>query len=106
MKITLSEFSALSDPVDVTIHSLTPSLYQVIMALHGESRLLAFDDGRPYRAPNLQTVREMLASMPVRSITMRHESAYDEMIGQPDSRPSNTLEVALSPLEPESPTFH
>ncbi len=106
MKITMSEFSALSEPVDVTIHSLSPALYQVIMVLHGKDRLLAFDDGRPYRAPNLQTVREMLASMPVKAITMRHESAYDEMIGQPDSNQTNALEVGLSHLEPDHPTFH
>lgn len=106
MKMTLSEFARLPQPVAVTIHSLTPSLYQVILVVHGKSRLLAFDDGRPYRAPNLQKVREMLSCMPVRTITMRHESAYDEMIGQPDSAHSNALEVGLSPLEPDHPTLH
>ena len=106
MKMTLSEFARLPRSVEVTIHSLTPSLYQVILLVHGKSRLLAFDDGRPYRAPNLQNVREMLASMPVRAITMRHESAYDEMIGQPDRAATNALEIGLSPLEPDHPTFH
>ena len=106
MKITMSEFAALQQAAAVTVHSLTPTLYQVTL-LSGESeRILTYDDGRPYRAKNLQSVREMLASMPAESITMRHESAYDEMVGQPARQSSNALEIALSPLEQTDPTVH
>ena len=83
-----------------------PTLYQVTLALRGHEQLLAYDDGRPYRAKNLQNVREMLASMPVNSITMRHESAYDEMVGQPARQASNAMEIGLAPLDRVDPTVH
>lgn len=106
MKITMSEFAALDSAVDVTIHSLTPTLYQVTLTIRDGEPLLAYDDGRPYRAKNLQNVREMLSSMPVASITMRHESAYDEMVGQPARQASNALEIGLKPLDRVDPTVH
>ena len=103
MKITMSQFAALSDPVAVTIHSLGPALYQVSLLLDGQSRTLADEDGSHYRARNLQTVRCMLASMPAQTITMHHESAYDEMIGQEVRRESNTLAVNLKHIEQDDP---
>ncbi len=106
MKISMSEFAELKSPVAAVIHSLTPSLYQVVLSVDGRDRLLAYDDGRPYRAKNLQNAREMLASMPVAAITMRHESAYDEMVGQPASRESNALELNLKQLDRTEPTVH
>jgi len=48
----------------------------------------------------------MLSSMPVASITMRHESAYDEMVGQPARQASNALEIGLKPLDRVDPTVH
>lgn len=106
MKITMSDFAALDEAADVTIHSLTPTLYQVTLTLRGHEQLLAYDDGRPYRAKNLQNVREMLSSMPVDSIKMRHESAYDEMVGQPARQASNAIEIGLAPLDQVDPTVH
>ena len=44
-------------------------------------------------------MRETLQAMPVASLTLRHQSAYDEMINQPERTNTNTLELSLS-LDP------
>ena len=48
----------------------------------------------------------MLQVLPVGTITLRHESAYDEMIGQPSRESSNALEVNLSHEMYPEPIIH
>ncbi|MEM6580963.1 MAG: DUF6482 family protein [Pseudomonadota bacterium] len=106
MKITIVEFAALTSPIDVVIHSLEQALYQVTVQLPSGTSLLVDKKGKIIRHRNLAQVREMLQVLPVASITLRHESAYDEMIGQPVREQSNALEVKLSQeLYPE-PVIH
>ena len=78
------------------IHSLEQALYQVTLEVDGEERLLVEKDGRTFRRHSLQQVREALQTLPVASLRLRQQSAYDEMIGQPAREGSNVLEVTLS----------
>lgn len=96
MALTFDDFTRLAQPVPVIIHSLDRALYQVTVLLDEKEQLLIDDSGRPYRSHNLQQVRDALRVLPVASITLRQQSAYDEMIGQPAREEANTLEVSLS----------
>jgi hypothetical protein len=96
MALSIADFSRLEQPVHVVIHSLDRALYQVTVLLEGQEQLLVESPGRPFRHHNLQQVREMLHTLPVASITLRQQSAYDEMIGQPAREEANTLELPLS----------
>ncbi|MEM9255151.1 MAG: DUF6482 family protein [Pseudomonadota bacterium] len=96
MKLTIIEFAALTTPVHVTVHSLEQALYQVTVTMPQGECLLVDKQGKTIRHRNLQQVREMLQVLPVASITLRHQSAYDEMIGHPPRESSNALEVSLS----------
>lgn len=71
-------------------------MYQVTLVIEGREHLLVEQDGRPFRRHSLQRVREALQGLPVGSLSLRHQSAYDEMIGQPLREGSNALEVPLS----------
>ena len=62
----------------------------------GQEHLLVEKDGSTFRRHSLQQVREALQTLPVASLRLRHQSAYDEMIGQPAREGSNALEVTLS----------
>ncbi len=106
MKLTLKAFARFPAPAAVIIHSLDQALYQVTVIVDGATRLLVDENGRAIRHRNLQGVREMLQALPVTTITLRHESAYDEMIGQPARQQSNALEVNLSTLDDPAPTIH
>ena len=88
------------------IHSLDQALYQVTLEVGGREHLLVENDGRSFRRHSLQQVREALQPMPVASLRLRHQSAYDEMIGQPLREASNVLEVALSLDQCPPPRIH
>ena len=106
MKLTWKEFSAMDQPAPVIIDSLDQALYQVVVIINAREYRLIDDNGRTFRRHNLQQVREALQLMPVKSITLRHRSAYDEMIGQPTRQAPNTLEVPVAISTDTPPTVH
>ncbi|MEP5569311.1 MAG: DUF6482 family protein [Halioglobus sp.] len=106
MKISLDALSRLDRPVSAVIHSLEQALYQVTVTINGDSFLLTENSGVILRRHSLQRVRELLRDMPIESLKLRHQSAYDEMIGQPIRTQDNTLEVSLSLDTLGSPVIH
>ena len=106
MTITLSDFATLETPVAVTIHSLDLALYQVTLVIDGKEHLLVEDSRQPFKRRSLQAVREVLRLLPVASITLRQQSAYDEMIGQPVREQDNALQVPLSLDNDPKPILH
>ena len=106
MRLTINEFTALPDGADVTIHSLEQALYQVTVLLPAGPHLLVDKKGKTIRTRSLQQMREILQVLPVNTITLRHQSAYDEMIGQPPRESSNALEVKLSHEMYPEPIIH
>jgi hypothetical protein len=50
---------------------------------------------QPLTARSIGALRKRLENLAIDTITLRHDSAYDEMIGQP-LRSSNTLDVRLT----------
>ena len=106
MKISFEEFARRAEPVDVIIHSLEQALYQVTLLIDNREQLLVENDGRTFRRHSLQQVREALQTMPVSSLRLRHQSAYDEMIGQPLREGSNALDLPLSLDQYPPPRIH
>ena len=90
----------------MVVHSLEQALYQVTVKVEGADALLVDDSDKPIRLRSLQAVREMLSVLPIGTVTLRHESPYDEMIGQPVRGQSNALEVPLSLDVYPAPTIH
>jgi hypothetical protein len=106
VKISFEAFSRRAEPVDVIIHSLEQALYQVTLVIDNREHLLVENDGKTFRRHSLQQVREALQIMPVASLRLRQQSAYDEMIGQPVREGSNTLELPLSLDQYPPPRIH
>lgn len=96
--IALTRLASSGDQFDVIIHSVDCALYQATVQLAGGERLLLDSNNRPLRRHSLQAMREALAVLQLRSLRLRHQSAYDEMIGQPRREAPNTLEIPLSTL--------
>tara|TARA_R110002110_G_scaffold205066_7_gene417270 strand:- start:426398 stop:426718 length:321 start_codon:yes stop_codon:yes gene_type:complete len=96
MSLTFKQFAALREPARVIVCSLEQALYQVLVVVAEREQLLKENDGRPFRRHNLNQIREALQGMPVAALLLRHQSAYDEMVGQPVRAQDNTLEVPLS----------
>ena len=105
MTMTLEKFSRWQRLLPVVVHSIDMVGYQAAVVVNGEEHLLLTDNGRPLRHQSLMLMREVMDTMPVASLVLRHQSAHDEMINQPVRGGSNALEVALSldlyPLQTE-----
>jgi hypothetical protein len=106
VKITFAEVARRIEPVHVIIHSLDQALYQVTLVIDEREHLLVENDRSPFRRHSLQAVREALQTLPMASVVLRQQSAYDEMIGQPPREGSNVLEVSLSLEQYPPPRIH
>jgi hypothetical protein len=96
MKMTLQQFLNCQTALPVIIHSIDMVGYQAAVIMDGEERRLVCNDGKPLRHQSLMHMREALQPMPVASLTLQHQSAYDEMINQPQRSHRNTLALPLS----------
>lgn len=96
MKITLDQFSRCPIPQPVTIRSVDMVGYQANVIMDGIDYRLVDKSGKTIRHHSLMHMRKALQTMPVASITLIHQSAYDEMINQPIRQQDNTLELPLS----------
>ncbi len=96
MKITLREFSKSQTELPVIVHSIDMAGYQAAVTVAEHEHVLVTENGKPLRNKSLMHMRKILQAMPVASLSLRHQSAYDEMINQPERRDHNTLEVSLS----------
>ena len=99
MKISLEEFANWHEPLPVVVNSIDNAGYLVMVIIDGKEHLLTGKDNKALRHHSLMGMREALAAMPIARMSLRHQSAYDEMIGQPQRLEDNTLEVPLA-LEP------
>lgn len=96
MKLTLKEFAKSSRQLPVIVHSIDMAGYQATVIKDGHELLLVAKNGKPLRHQSLMHMRQALKSMPVASLVLQHQSAYDEMINQPQRDHHNTLEVPIS----------
>ena len=94
MTISLKQLQQLPRIEKLTIHSLDLMLYQVSVELNGSELYVTDNQGRLLRSHNLLSIQALFEGWPIERITLRHESAYDEMIGQPVGG-DNRLEVPL-----------
>lgn len=87
-------------PIDLAvILSLDMSMYQLLVFIDGEERLVWESVLLPLTARSLTAMRDRIKHLALGSIVMRQNSAYDEMISQP-LRVANTLELPLSLTPP------
>ncbi len=94
-KLQISDISALQ-PIDlIQIHSLDWMLYQVSISSNNTQKLL-YKGQTPYRFHNLLQIKELFETLEVhRYQLIRDNSAYDEMIGQPEALFSDAIAVDL-----------
>ena len=97
--ITIDQVKMLKNIDRVVIHSLDRSVYQVSVEVGGLEHYVITNKGLPVKAYNKLDLQGLFKRVNVREMVLRHESAYDEMVGQPVREESNTLEVRLGGTE-------
>lgn len=77
------------------IRSLDGCVYRLEMS-NGENNQLVWRDAvSVLTTRNLTQMRELLTGIDIEEIVLLHDSAFDEMVGQPASS-GNQLQIALS----------
>ncbi|TNC80390.1 MAG: hypothetical protein C9356_14120 [Oleiphilus sp.] len=93
--LTLKQLEKHNRLEKVIIESLDSSLYRLLVLVEGEEALVTEKNGASLVKRNQNDLRELLAPFAIASLVLRHQSAYDEMIGQPVRSESNRLEIPL-----------
>jgi hypothetical protein len=96
MAITLQQLQQLGSIERVIIRSINCSLYQAMAVIDGKEQLIKQAPGKTLMARNIADIKEQLALLTIEKLILQHQSAYDEMIGQPFRDQANTLEVGLA----------
>ena len=95
MSITIKALKKRA-PIDcVIIHSIDISLYQVSVIIDGQEHYVADNKGKLLRAFNKLELQVLFETIPHQRMVLRHQSAYDEMVGQPLRQSNNAMEVQL-----------
>ena len=86
---------------ELKILSISHSLYVARVVVKGIEYHMRSASGNGYKASSLEIVRQDFSSCCVKKMTVTHNSAYDEMMGQAVRAEPNTLvyEVNPAPLE-------
>lgn len=78
----------------LVIQSLELALYQAMVVVDGEEHLVWENEKKILVTRNLSDIRDKFQPFKIPQTVLRHESPYDEMIGQPTGT-GNRMEVAL-----------
>jgi len=99
MAISMKELSKLTTVDKVTIHSIDLSMYIVSVWISGREHYVVDKHQRPLTSHNKLELQALFERKDVGAMVLRHQSAYDEMVGQPLRDTSNELEVPLGNRE-------
>jgi hypothetical protein len=96
MSIKISELAQYLRIPALYLYSLENCIFQAAVEIDGELRFITDDGGELISARTEQLLLAKLSNLRIESLYLRHESAYDEMVGQPEKLAGNRLEVPLS----------
>ncbi len=99
MTLTFNALSQFFHIDKLIYHSLDLSLYQLGAEIDGQEYLIVEDNGQAVKDFRLLALQKRCAKLPVKQAVIRHQSAYDEMIGQTHQGGNNRLEVPLGDNE-------
>ncbi|WP_417504680.1 DUF6482 family protein [Marinomonas gallaica] len=92
--MTLSELAKITEIEKVCIHSLESNLYQLSIISEGEEHYITDQKGVFVTSHNKLDLQKIFTNKQVDKMVLCHQSAYDEMVGQPVGG-TNILEVPL-----------
>lgn len=92
--MTVTELAKISMIDKVCIHSLESNLYQLSVVVSGEEHYIQDSKGGFLTSHNKLDLQSLFNDKNVGAMVLCHQSAYDEMVGQPIGQ-GNILEVPI-----------
>ncbi|MCG7542255.1 hypothetical protein EXT48_00190 [Pseudoalteromonas sp. CO348] len=93
MAIAFSKLKQHQPLQKVIVHSIDLALYQVSVLINNVEYYVTEENGEFLKAHNPLQIQKRLLDISYMEMVIRHQSAYDEMVGHPVSVNDNTLEV-------------
>ena len=89
------------------IESVDLALYRLLVVIDDKEVLVLEKENKPLVRHNQNSIRELLTPFTIKLLVLRHQSAFDEMVGQPPKAGSNRMEIPLGKdIYPELRTLH
>lgn len=105
MRITLKALKRIHFIDKALINSHDLSLYSLSVVVDDQEYLVEDEGGSLLTSHHKLELQSLLTPLSIKQVLLRHNSAYDEMIGQPSRQGGNTLEVPLgNPNAPDKAT--
>ncbi|HHX8334469.1 DUF6482 family protein [Vibrio diabolicus] len=95
MSIPLSKLEKFFYVDKLIIHSLDLALYQASVVVDGKAQFITDDNGIFLRAHSLIEMQKKCKNIKANKQVLVHQSAYDEMVGLPEDKRDNQLEVLV-----------
>lgn len=95
MKMALSKLEQFFYVDKLVIHSLDMALYHASVLVDGAEYYVTDEKDQFLRAHSIVDLQRKCCRIKAKAQVLRHQSAYDEMIGAPVRQESNQLEVPL-----------
>jgi len=101
--MTVKQLRQLPRIDKLVIHAIDLSLYQASVHVDGTEHYILDHQGRYLRSYNIVSLQAVFEGLAIGKQVLRHQSCYDEMVGQPARDGSNVLEVPLGDNKLGSP---
>ncbi|MFT7218676.1 MAG: hypothetical protein ACI8Z1_000287 [Candidatus Azotimanducaceae bacterium] len=94
--ITIEELAESSQEISLLrVRSFDPSIYLVEVEIDDTCYRVTDKAGEPLKFRGLTAAKRAFAGLPIKDAVLVHESAYDEMVGLPESE-GKRMEVRIS----------
>jgi len=96
LKISINRLADIDLIQDLEILSIDCAVYTVRVVIQSQQYRVVDDNDKPYVKSSVELIKKDLKDCQIANIALVHQSAFDEMVGQPDRESSNAIRVPLS----------
>lgn len=96
LKISINRLADIDLIQDLEILSIDCALYTVRVVIQSQQYRVVDKNDKPYVKSSVELIKKDLQACHIADMALVHQSAFDEMVGQPDRESSNVIRVPLS----------
>ena len=96
LKISINRLADIALIQDLEILSIDCALYTVRVVIQSQQYRVVDKNDKPYVKSSVELIKKDLQDCQIANMALVHQSAFDEMVGQPDRESSNAIRVPLS----------
>ena len=96
LKISINRLADIDLIQDLEILSIDCALYTVRVVIQNQQYRVVDKNDKPYVKSSVEHIKKDLQDCQISNLALVHQSAFDEMVGQPDRESSNAIRVPLS----------